>query len=162
MNALILGYEEVDRVNIQGIQERDVDLVVRFPHGAEPAFQVDFWRHAHPCELFELLCLTEGYRAALSIAVAADVICGALVNEDPDTVLCTQLLHCREFRRDLLLVLKPNKDVGINEKLATGHSRRARVCKATHTNMIAAAQIRSDYAVPSARQADQAGAQSRG
>ena len=73
-------------------------------------------------ERFELPNLAEGDSAALDVAVAAYVVGGSLVDEDPDTVLGTQLLQGRELRGDFPLVFKAYKDIGINEELAAAHS----------------------------------------
>ena len=37
MYAQILGNEEIDGVDIERVQERDIDFIVRFRHGAEPS-----------------------------------------------------------------------------------------------------------------------------
>src|ERR1700677_3003074 len=143
MYALILGNEEIDRIDIERVEERYIDLIVQLRHGAELGLQIGLRRLAYPLELFELPNLTEGNGAALVIAVAPYVIGGALVNEYPDTVLGTQLLQGRELWSNFPLVFKAYKDIGINEELAATHSLRARVCLATHSDTIAAARIQS-------------------
>jgi hypothetical protein len=85
MYAQILGNEEIDGVDIERVQERDINLIVRLRHGAEPGLQIGLRRLALPN-------LTEGDGAALGIAVSPYVIGGAFVDEDSDTVLGTQLL----------------------------------------------------------------------
>jgi hypothetical protein len=92
MYAQILGNEEIDGVDIERVQERDINLIVRLRHGAEPGLQIGLRRLAYSFELFELPNLTEGDGAALGIAVSPYVIGGAFVDEDSDTVLGTQLL----------------------------------------------------------------------
>ena len=95
--------------------------------------------------------------------VAPYVVGGALVDEDPDTVLGTQLLQGRELGRNFPFVFEAYKDIGINEELAAAaHSLRARVCVATHTGTIGAAQIQSACAAPSGRPVVQAGRVSGG
>src|SRR5580698_5019941 len=161
MYALILGNEEIDRVDIERVQERDIDLIVRLRHGAELGLQIGLRRLAYPFERFELPNLAEGDGAALSIAVAAYVIGGALVDEDSDTVLGTKLLQGSELRSNFPLVFKAYEDIGINKELAAAHSLRARVCVATHTGTIGEAQIQSACAAPSVPPVVQAGGLSR-
>jgi hypothetical protein len=162
MYALILGNEKIDCIDIECVQERDIDLIVRLRHSAELGLQIGLRRLAYPFKMFELPNLAEGDGAALDIAVAAYVVGGALVDEDPDTVLGTQLLQGRELRSNFPLVFKAYEDIGINEELAGAHSIRARVCVATHTGMTGAAQIQSVCAAPSVRPVVQAGGLSRG
>jgi hypothetical protein len=136
--------------------------IVRLRHGAEFGLQIGLRRLAYPFRLFELPNLAEGDGAALDIAVAAMSSAAALVDEDPDTVLGTQLLQSRELRSNFPLVFKADKDIGINEELAAAHSLRAHVCVATHTDTIRAAQIQSACAAQSVRSVVQAGKLSRG
>ena len=120
MDALILRNEEIDRVDIERVQERDIDLIVRLRHEeAELGLQIGLRRLAYPFERFELQILLGGDSAALDVAVAAGyVVGGALVDEDPDAVLGTQLLQGCELRSNFPLVFKAYKDISINEELA--------------------------------------------
>jgi hypothetical protein len=65
MYAQILGNEKIDGVDIERVQERDINLIVRLRHGAEPGLQIGLRRLAYSFELFELPNLTEGDGAAL-------------------------------------------------------------------------------------------------
>jgi hypothetical protein len=104
MYALVLGNEKIDGIDIERVQERDIDLIVRPRHCAEPGLQIGLGRLAYPVELFEFPNLAEGDGAAPEIAVTAYVVGGALMDEDPDTVLGTQLLQSRELRINFALV----------------------------------------------------------
>ena len=48
MYALILRNEEIDRVDIERVQERDIDLIIRLRHGAELDLQIGLRRLAYP------------------------------------------------------------------------------------------------------------------
>ena len=122
MDALILRNEEVYRVDIERVQERNIDLVVGPRNGAEPGLKLSLRWLAYSAKLFEFPNLAERNVAALGITVAPYVVGSALVDEDPDTVLGTQLLQGREFRGDFPLVFKAYEDIRINEELAAAHS----------------------------------------
>ena len=65
------------------------------------------------------------------------------MDEDPDTVLGTQLLQGCELRSNFPLVFEAYKDISINEELAATHSRLAHVCVATHTDTIGAVKSKA-------------------
>lgn len=114
VNSLVLRDEEVHRANVERVQQRDVDCVIRPADGAEARFE--HWLRWGPDALdaLKLLDLAERDPAASLVLVAVNVVHGGLVHKDAHAVLGAHAQHRRELRGDLLLVLEPDEDVSID------------------------------------------------
>jgi hypothetical protein len=115
VDALVLRDEEIDCVDVERIQERDINLIIRLRHGTEFGFQLGFRWLAYTCELFELSDLAQRDGAAPGVAVATYVLSGAFMDEDSYAVLRTELLQGRKIWRNFTLIFKTYEDVRINE-----------------------------------------------
>jgi hypothetical protein len=80
---------KIDCVDVERIQERDIDLIIRLRHGTEFGLQLRLRWLTYSFELFELSNLAQRDGAALGVAVATDILSGAFMDEDSYAVLRT-------------------------------------------------------------------------
>jgi hypothetical protein len=80
---------KIDCVDVERIQERDIDLIIRLRHGTEFGLKLRLRWLTYSFELFELSNLAQRDSAALGVAVATDILSGAFMDEDSYAVLRT-------------------------------------------------------------------------
>lgn len=114
MYALILRDEEIYRAQFEGVQEGDIDLVVRFVDRAVSCDELIAGREPDPAQRLKFIYLAPRNSPAAGVVIACYVGEGALMDKYPNSMLKTQLEKARKDRRDLFVVFKLNDDIGIN------------------------------------------------
>ena len=105
MNALVLRYEEIHSTNIEGVEESDIDAIVRFGHRPEAGLKGRFGRLADTLQLIEFLDLAQRYRASVFIAITLNIFSSPFVDEESHGVVAAKLMQFRKFNRNFARVL---------------------------------------------------------
>ncbi len=114
MDALVFSDQQIDDIQLQRMEQRDVHFIVRFANRTEGRFEGRLVGQLRSLQLLKLTNLAEGYVAAGVVFIAADVQQRRLMDEDPDAMLTALPNDLRRSRIDPFGILQSDEDIRVN------------------------------------------------
>lgn len=136
MKALIFGNKKISYADLQGMEQRGVNEIIRVANATVLGFEYRLVDPDHLLHDWEFVDLAQRDAATRLILIPLNVVDSGFMYKDLTAVAPRELLQGGEVWRHLGVVFQADKDIGINQEswrahieglLASWASRRGRI-----------------------------------